>query len=560
MGRVLCIEIGLQQTKVCEMLVVRRGGKNVLYNCLRFDTPANSIEDGYIRDKERFANALREAIKNYHFRTNKVIFTISSTKIYTKEVVIPYVKENKINDVLLTNITEYLPFGISDYIISHSVLEHFKVGGLQKLRIMLLAMPESLAKNYYSLAELMGFEIESLDYSGNSMFQILRQINLRGTNAYIQMNERTTLISIINDRDLALQRTIAYGTNAIVQTLIESEYKGVKTELEAMRILRQENLLFGSEASYLKEAIQEREESGQMIETVSETLTYLIRSIGRVLDYYSSQEENRAIYQVYLLGTGTEIKGLKEHIKSELGINLHLLEQIDAIKVHKTAGDYINHPNEYIGCIGAVKQPIGFQPKDITREKEKKSSVAVSITIISACVIGALGVYWNGWMLINDAKNELKDANKLLDELPALENIKTSYEESMAQLSQVYELSTMTVNNNDALSRLIDLLEERLPTLVEVGSIQSGMESISFSVTVINKEAAANLILRLEDMKDVFSRVTISSLDDNEDEAGMNQIKLSINCFYSKSILLNQLTSQAEQLLSDVTDSVETYE
>jgi len=133
------------------------------------------------------------------FTTNKVIFSVASTKIYTKEILIPKVSDSKIKSIIETNLEEYLPFSTADYTVNYCILQRINNKKEKKIRIMLIAMPDNLVKNYYSTAETVGLTLEFLDYNGNSVYQVLKGLKNKGTALYIQMKEQGTMISILKE-------------------------------------------------------------------------------------------------------------------------------------------------------------------------------------------------------------------------------------------------------------------------------------------------------------------------------------------------------------------------
>ncbi|HEX3021310.1 MAG TPA: pilus assembly protein PilM, partial [Lachnospiraceae bacterium] len=171
--RVLSIDIGLMKTKICEM---DYGKKNPqVYRCITFDTPSNVIEDGYIRDMENFAIAMKEKIAGAQIKVTDVVFTIASTKIANREVTVPLVKENRIQAVVDAGAQEYFPVDVSKYIISYSVLERISTKEERKLKLLLLAVPSNMVENYYEFAKMLDLHIVAMDYIGNSAFQIIKR-------------------------------------------------------------------------------------------------------------------------------------------------------------------------------------------------------------------------------------------------------------------------------------------------------------------------------------------------------------------------------------------------
>ena len=88
-NRVLSIDVGFTITKIVEVDFRQKNSK--VYSCFSIPTPLDSVDDGYIKDPETFGNAIRQEIGKRGIKTRKAVFTITSTKIANREVMIPQV-------------------------------------------------------------------------------------------------------------------------------------------------------------------------------------------------------------------------------------------------------------------------------------------------------------------------------------------------------------------------------------------------------------------------------------------------------------------------------------
>ncbi|HAB61947.1 MAG TPA: hypothetical protein DCE48_14850, partial [Lachnospiraceae bacterium] len=241
--KVLSIEIGITLTKVCEIDYHSKSPK--VYRCITFATPDNTVEDGYIRDKDRFVDCLRTEIQNAGMRSTHVVFTVASTKITSREVTIPCVKDNRIRDVVQANLTEYFPMNLEDYTVTYNVLDKKTAPEDRHIRLLVLAAPNNLIKNYYNVAEMMSLTIVAIDYIGNSTFQIVKKQTAAGVQMVLQMNEQSSIIYILEDSILLLQRTIPYGIENLIDSIINSSSYAASTSLEALDLLQKEHILNG---------------------------------------------------------------------------------------------------------------------------------------------------------------------------------------------------------------------------------------------------------------------------------------------------------------------------
>lgn len=539
--RVLSIEIGIHKTKICEMDYLKRNPK--IYNCIIFETPENTFEDGFIRDKNELAAEIRHRIADAKIKTADAVFTISSTKIANREIMIPNVKENKIQAVIDAGAQDYFPLDISEYTISYDILEKINTKEEKKYKILLLAAPINLIKNYYSFAEMLGLRVEALDYVGNSFFQLISRQVGAGINVAVQINEETTIIDIIENEVLAIQRTVPYGTTQIIQSVLGNDFFDKHTEREALELLYQENIInvqfdVARESAEAAAALEgETEAHDKLLREiyakgeVTEALRYIVSNINRVLDYYTSKFPGKKVNNVYLCGLGARIKGMTHLFRAEVGLETKRIEKLFSVNFAKE----INLPeldeNELISCIGGAIKPVGFTLAEILEKKERNSSiVSVRIIFILSVFLSAVLIAIS-FLNLNTAKEEEERLLSLIDSKVYIEADFLKYQTIEADYNNALQLNTLSESKNSQLVLLINELEKALPNTMKVMSLSSSEESISFNVEGQTKISVAELILKLKEIS-LIEAVWIPSVSESEDESGWKTVSFSVNCIY----------------------------
>ena len=205
--RVVSIEAGVWWTKVA--LADYRKKNPPVHKAFAFRTPEHAVEDGYIRDKEAFASALKTELSRHDIHEKEVVFTLSSSKVVTREVMIPFVKDNKIMGIIEAQIRDYFPMDVSNYTISYSKMDVEEEDGKKMLKLLLVAIPDNLLNNYVTFAELAGLKVETFDYIGNGTVQLLCDSFLENA-VVVQLEEQATVISILENKKLVFQRVTPY--------------------------------------------------------------------------------------------------------------------------------------------------------------------------------------------------------------------------------------------------------------------------------------------------------------------------------------------------------------
>ena len=528
--RVLSIDIGVTNTRVCE---IDYGKKTPhVYKCISFSTPENVIEDGYIRNKQVLATVLRMKLDEADMKLTDVVFTISSSKIANREVTIPMVKDRLIQPVIDAGAQDYFPVDISEYIISYSILERIITKETRKLKLMLLAAPNNLIKNYYSFAEIMKFTIHAIDYIGNSSYQLLKRQANEGVRFIIQLNEQNTLIHVIDQEALILQRTIPYGVNPVMET--ESDNRPVIREKEEE--FDNYSDAFEEEAAVALAAVEVddliTDNSYGHMEELADSLKYLINNVIRVLDYYNSKFAEKKIDQIYITGPGGRGKGITELFQNEIDYDVKKLDRFSSVIFQKNINRDEIDETAYMSVIGAVLQPIGFVSKDIIEKEAKKSGRSVLMLTLAASLVISVALISVSVLSLQGAKAEQKKLQTQIADLSSVESVYNDYNSVLGDYQSITKLYSDTTSHNEKLNQLIAGLEERLPSTAVVSALTVNETGFSMNITTNSKLSAAKLYLQLGNLEGL-SIVSIDSIAESEDENGIKMVTFAVNCQYS---------------------------
>lgn len=539
--KVLSVEVGMQQTRICEMDYVKNNPK--VYSCITFDTPEGTVEDGFINDVGKFAQTMRDALDRARITTKDVVFSVASTKIANREVTIPLVKDNKIMQVITASASEYFPVDISDYALSYTVQQRINTKTEKQLVLMLLAAPNNLIRGYYSLARDMRLHVEAIDYTGNSLYQIIRKQVRKGVNMSLQINEQTTLINIIEDDKLILQRIIPYGTTAIIDTVKEHTVFGADSDKTAMELLRREKMLnmhfneggssvntTGLESmsdSYGKAMLESK---GR--EEITESLSYLVNNFTRVLDYYNSRNSDKRIKEVILAGPGSSIRGIEELLRNEIGIDMRKLTSMYGVTFTRKANIRDFEQADYITCVGAILAPVGFTVKDVSTVAVRDGSSTPYAVGLAFVILLAAGGCAGTYFWAQSVQSEQDNLNSQISIYEQVEQLYADRDAKILQSAAVEELYDMTNTCNDHYNELVEELEAHLPAKAVINTISLSDDSISFSVT-INDEllSVPKLIMELNQIK-MLRDVYVDAVASEGDKKGNSTQTLSVNCLY----------------------------
>lgn len=541
-NRVLSIEIGNSFTKICE--IDYKVKKPKVYKVLTVETPEGVVVDGMLQPTQEYADHLVNALGTNSIRTKKVIFTISSTRVASREVQIPNVKASKIEALVKTNANDYFPVDLTQYEIGH-----YLAGGLTedgKLRVMALAVPKALLNSYYQLAQMCGWEVECFDYSSNSLYQILRDEKSEKVTMMIKIDENNTIVTVLSAGKVLLQRTVAYGVQDAIETMIASGAYGVSDPMSAVerfqkktclnRVLHKGDKLWEENAGRWEDEDAGNVEVTAARQKITVSLEPLIVGVSRVIDFYDSRNGNTPIERTYVTGLGGSFSGMSKLFTNCLERKVHTLSDMDD-KIGMSKAIRSTRPAAYISCLGAVLAPVGLIDKSQQKAKGMTVVSGTNYTFVSVAVL-VLGVILSIAMAVTSltryfgtvAENVALQAR--VEELQPAQAVYNEYLSAAAQYDKYKYLYEYTENPNENLVEFINELEQILPSSFWTNSFSSDMEGISMSVTVEGKAAAARTILNIRNMESIED-VQISNITDTQNELGESAVTFSITGTYA---------------------------
>ena len=540
-NRVLSIEISNSFTKICE--IDYKVKKPKVYKVLTVETPEGVVVDGMLQPTQEYADHLVNALGTNGIRTKKVIFTISSTRVASREVQIPNVKASKIEALVKTNANDYFPVDLTQYEIGH-----YLAGGLTeegKLRVMALAVPKALLDSYYQLAQMCGWEVECFDYSSNSLYQILRDEKSEKVTMMIKIDENSTIVTVLSAGKVLLQRTVAYGVQDAIETMIASGAYAVNDPMSAVerfqkktclnRVLHQGDKLWEENAGRWEDEDAGNVEVTAARQKITASLEPLIVGVSRVIDFYDSRNGDTPIERTYVTGLGGSFSGMSKLFTNCLERKVHTLSDMDD-KIGMSKAIRSTRPAAYISCLGAVLAPVGLIDKSQQKAKGMTVVSGTNYTFVSVAVL-VLGVILSIAMAVTSltryfgtvAENVALQAR--VEELQPAQAVYNEYLSTAAQYDKYKYLYEYTENPNENLVEFINELEQILPDSFYTDSFSSDQTGISMTVNVEGKAAAARTILNIRNMESIED-VQISNITDNQDEMGGSWVMFSMTGTY----------------------------
>lgn len=532
MANILTIEVGSTEIRVAEMRDDKKGSS--IRRCFRFAVPRGLVEDGFVQDAATLGEQLKNELLSRKISARKVRFIVASSRIASREVRIPFIKKNRIQDLIETNAADYFPIDPAEYILSYRIIDVEEEGEgkekEKKYHLMVYACPKDVAGSYNQLAEEAGLMLSCLAHIGDSVYMAVRSAFAKGTHMLIKIEEDAMIVSVIRDGELRMQRNINYGVNGAVEAVQMFPVFGEHLSYEeALELMLKRNCVKRTlnPDSDIAEPEDETEEIKEARTEVSQNLRYLVGNISRIMDYYLARNPGNGFDSIECCGIGAAVLGVTKLLSHELAQKVTPLQPIEGHKFAKSE-ELENAEAIYIALFGVDASSANLMKKGRRGGRKKKDGEDIR----GAVIVFAIGAVASVVLVAFSLGNHLyqtqrqKKLNVEITKNESAETIYNEYKSMKEKYNQYEQMYNFTNTPNESLVALLQELEQKMPSTLVIDSFSSTGTGVSFAVEVANKKEAANTLMQLRKFESLTSVTTTGT---SEDDSGIVTMSVSAN-------------------------------
>lgn len=340
---VISVDIG---TSTIKLVVGRHKGNKVeVLHMTSINTPLNSIHDGQVIDLDKVKDRIKESLNN--IKTEKVIFTLESTATITREITLPYAKDEELKQILSFEIQQYFPIDLDEYVIQSKKLEDFEEDGIKRSRILVAALPKVIVKTYLELANILDLDPIALDIHSNGMAKIFEKsptINSQIKNhdqtvAIIDLGYENINVNIIDNGILRFNRLLTVGGKEI-DLNIANNFNISLAEAEKVKI---EESAFKTESTV----------SLAVEEVINSCVDNWLEEIQRIFKFYTSRSPENKIHKIYLFGGHAHLKNITKAFELFFDIPTEIINHVNSMDVKNSEMQDVSITN-FLNAVCAI--------------------------------------------------------------------------------------------------------------------------------------------------------------------------------------------------------------
>jgi type IV pilus assembly protein PilM len=310
------VDIGSSSVKAVE-LQGKSGSFQLLslgYESLQPD----SIVDGQIMELNSVANAIGNIFNQHKIKTTKVAAGVNGHSVIVKNIVLPQMTEDELEESFSWHAEEHIPFDISDVNLDYHIMQK----SADAIHVLMAACKRDKIANLKQTIQLAGKQPAVIDvdaFALQNCYELNYDPQPGQIVALLNIGASTTNINILNGARSVFTRDATFGGNQYT-SLLQKELGLTFDQAEQVK-----------RGMPIPEGI-ERREIEPILDTVSDILAL---EIQKTMDFYRAtvEEGESAVGKILVSGGGSKLKGLIEFLSKRFEMPVELFDPFRKIRV-----------------------------------------------------------------------------------------------------------------------------------------------------------------------------------------------------------------------------------
>lgn len=319
----IAVDIGNSNIKILS------GSRKKIDFCGYMKTPSESVEDNRIVKPDVLFNSLDTFIREHRISGSDILFAIHGQDIVVRHIELPIMDEKTLRKSVEWEINQYLPENGANHYVDFKILDREITKEKKSYKILVVAVPKEKVDSYVILAEMLKLKLRAIDISSNCVSRVFenmfRNENKNRSIGILDIGSQNSSITILDGGKLFMEREVLFGMDNLTREV--SRFKGTTSE-ESMQYLV--NMLDFNK-------ISDEDECSQRIQKLFDNV---LSSFLKVVQFYSTGRTQKTLDDIYVIGGGSQLHGIREHIKEHFECPVHIMDNPDII------GCKINFPSQ----------------------------------------------------------------------------------------------------------------------------------------------------------------------------------------------------------------------
>jgi type IV pilus assembly protein PilM len=316
------VDIGSSSVKAVELQ-----GKNGNFELVSLGYEAlqpDSVVDGQIMELNSVSQAIANIFNEHKIKTTRVAAGVNGHSVIVKNIVLPQMTGEELQESFAWHAEEHIPFDISDVNLDY----HVTGSTPDAIHVLLAACKRDKIANLKQAIQLAGKQPTVIDvdaFALQNCYELNYDPQPGQIVALLNIGASTTNINILNGNRSVFTRDASFGGNQYT-SLLQKEL-GLNFD-QAEQVKR---------GMPLPEGVEPREIE-PILDTVSDILAL---EIQKTMDFYRATVEDgeSAVQKILISGGGSKLRGLVEFLAKQFEIPVEVFDPFRKIRIDSRGFD-----------------------------------------------------------------------------------------------------------------------------------------------------------------------------------------------------------------------------
>jgi type IV pilus assembly protein PilM len=310
------LDIGSSSVKAVEL---NRKGSNLHLMSLGYENlPPDTVVDGQIMELNNVSNVISSIFNEQQIKTIRVAAGVSGHSVIVKNIVLPQMSREELQESFSWHAEEHIPFDIADVNLDYQVTGN----SADALHVLMAACKSDKIANVRQAIQLSGKQPVIIDvdaFALQNCYELNYQPKPGDVVALLNIGASTMNINILNGTRSVFARDASVGGSQYT-SLLQKELGLTFEQAEAVK------------RGYPPPEGVEARPIQPIIETVSDILALEVR---KTMDFYraTAEEGDAAIKRILVSGGGSKLPGLTEYLAKRFEMPVDVFDPFRQIQV-----------------------------------------------------------------------------------------------------------------------------------------------------------------------------------------------------------------------------------
>lgn len=284
----------------------------------------DSVVDGQIMELNAVSSAIGNIFTEHKIKTSKVAAGVNGHSVIVKNIVLPQMSDDELQESFAWHAEEHIPFDISDVNLDYHVTDSTP----DAIHVLLAACKRDKVANLKQAIQLAGKQPAVIDvdaFALQNCYELNYDPQPGQVVALLNIGASTTNINILNGNRSVFTRDATFGGNQYT-SLLQKELGLTFDQAEQIK-----------RGMPLPESIEQRD-TQPILDTVSDILAL---EIQKTMDFYRATVEDgeEAVQQILVSGGGSKLRGLVEFLATRFEVSVEVFDPFRKIRVDSRGFD-----------------------------------------------------------------------------------------------------------------------------------------------------------------------------------------------------------------------------